>query len=263
MKEKLPLLKAYGTVLKTATTELYQSMGYMLLVSLIWFVATLPMTVIIFCFTVFAAQSLLKADQEAMTAVLPLFNTTMLIVAVWNTLVAGPATTALYGMHQVRKESYLEKKTFFEQFKKFYWSSFKVYGAFSFGLVLLILNFIITLIETSFLMKIVGLITFYLIVLVFLMSFYLSPLIYYKHKFTDVFRKAFLVMMDNFGLTLAVNLTIALIYVLSVPSVILLLFLYGAFYLWMTDSAFDLISERYETVDAEDAEEIEIQDSID
>ena len=259
MKETLPLIKAYGTVLKLTVTELYQSMGYIFLVSLIWFIATLPMTSFIAAICVFIAENIFKPDGAK--AILPLFNTTMLIIAGWNTLVAGPVTVALYGMHQVRKENYLEKKTFFEQFKKSYWSSFKVFGAFSFGIVLLIINFIITLIETSFFMKVIGLVTFYIIALLFLMSFYLIPLIYYKHKFADVFRKAFLVMMDNFGLTLVVNLTMALIYVLSAPSVILMIFLYGAFYIWMTDNTFELISERYET--AEDGEEIEIQDSID
>lgn len=262
MKPKLPLIKAYGSVLKTTVTELYQSMGYMFLVSLIWFIATLPMTIVITSICVYTAQNIFKAD--AAKTILPLFVFSMFLIAVWNTLVAGPVTTALYGMQQVRKESYLEFKTFFEQFKKMYWSSLKVFGVFSFGLFLLIINFIITLIEPNFFLKIIGLITFYIIVLMILMSFYLSPLIYYKHKFVDVFRKAFLVMMDNFGLTLAVNLTMALIYFLSAPSVILLVALYGAFYIWMMDSAFELISERYET--AEDDEEIEIQntqDSID
>jgi hypothetical protein len=44
---KLPLLPTLGKTLKNSLTELYRSMGYTLITSLIWFAAFIPIVFVV------------------------------------------------------------------------------------------------------------------------------------------------------------------------------------------------------------------------
>lgn len=243
-KKKLAIFSTFGKILKLSFSELYNSLGYAILMSSIWFIAALPVLFLAFSNMIIAVKGL--TDQQIGSMFIPTLVFSMLIISFWNGLVLGPAMAMLFAVHQERKESYISFRSFLNYFKKFYWISARVFWAFSFGVSLIGINFLISLGQNGLIPKIGGMFSIYVLFFLMNMPLFFLPLIYYKHKFTDVFYKAFLLVMDNLVLSLLISVFIGFMLALCGPTVILLVLIFGAFYLLMVDNAFELISKKYE-----------------
>lgn len=242
MANKLPLFPTLGKTLKHTLSEVYSSMGFSILLSLIWFISYLPV-LIIFSVTV---QSLfqVKSGQFGEVAFFAVFG--LLGAAFWNGLIAGPLTTSIYGLYQLRKVDYPSCKSFIELFKKVYWRSATIHWIFSLGITVLVANLLIALLETGFFLKLAGIISLYFLFFIVLMPFFFHPLIYLDNKFKAVFRKSFLLVLDNFALSFFFGILSLFFFLLCIAIPFLLILCYGALMIYLINYGFEAIYNKYE-----------------
>jgi uncharacterized membrane protein YesL len=244
---KLPLLPTLGKTMKNSLAELYRAMGYTLITSVVWFAAFTPI-IFVFIATVSYLPIVIKETNQIGNAVSLLFIASLL-VGFFNGLLTGPVTTALYALYQERKEGYPGIKLFLKNFTRFYWISARVHWAYSLVLSIFLFNILLLTVEKGIVFILAGIFSFYALFLLGLLSFFLHPLIFYKHRFTAIFKKAFLLTLDNFGLIFCLSLFGALMFVLSLALVFLVILVYGAFYIYFVDNGFELIFSKYEDND--------------
>jgi uncharacterized membrane protein YesL len=245
MRRKLAVFPTFGKVLKSTFSELYNSLGYSMLTSTIWITAAFPILFMIFADLAFMMNSV--AQKQTGAPLIPMLVFSLMLISLWYGLFFGPVLSTLYAVHQERKESYISFKSYLQYFKKYYWISARIYWAFSFGVTLILANFFISLGQNGLIFKVGGILSLYLLFFAANLPLYFQPLIFYNHKFTGIFSKAFLLVIDNFALTFLLSVFVGIILLICVPTVILLILIFGAFYLFMVDNAFELISEKYET----------------
>lgn len=242
---KLPLFPTLGQSLKKTFSELYQSMSLSFLYSIIWFITHLPV-IILMPVNIYAVIKGLQSGIEV-NGIIVAFSVYMLLIVFWYGLVAGPTITALYGLLQVRKEDYIGIKTFIEIFRSHYWLSARVYWVVTLALSILSTNLIIGLLSKNLIFLGISIFSFYLVFLLMLMSFYISPLIYFKNKFRSVFKKALLLALDNFWLSVLFGVFIGIVLLISIIIAVPLFFVFGAFYLLLMDNGFQAILQKYDS----------------
>jgi uncharacterized membrane protein YesL len=253
MNQKLPVFSTLGKTLKSSGAEVYRSLGYSLVTSLIWFLAFIP--VLYVAMTIPAALTLqLKQAKNLLDTGLLSF-TGILLVAILNGFVTGPVTTALFALFQEKKEGYPNVKSFFKALGRFYWLSALVHLAFSLIVSVLIFNMLVMIADKALLMKVAGIFSVYALIFLMLFSYYLHPLIYYKNRFSGVFKKAFLLTLDNLGISICWSLVLVLTFLISIGLIFPLLLLFGAFYIYLLDNGFELIALKYEPVDEQGVKE--------
>ena len=237
---KLPLFPTIGKVLKKSFAELYLSMGFTILISLIWAIGYL--LILLAITPVYYQLTTHKTDLRGIV-VFGLLAATMI-----NTLIAGPLTTTLYGFYQERKESYVSFKVFFQILRKVYWRSAGIHGLYWLVNTLLIFNVVSTSVNQNFLFKVSGLFSMYCVFFFGMMPFFFHPLLNLNQTVKATIRKSFLLLLDNFGISFWLNLVLFLLLMMSsvVPFVMVFLLLgYGAFLIYVIDYAFEMIWNKY------------------
>lgn len=250
---KLPFFSTLGNSLKNALFELYRSMGFTLIISVIWFLGFMPIVFLLISLVSVLPQ-VLKDSKQLMDAGVFIFVSS-LVISVVNGLLLGPLTTAFFGLYQERKEGYPNLKTFFKHFIRFYWVSARVNLVFSAIISLLVFNVFMMLVEPGLLLSIAGIFSIYGLFFLMMLSFYFHPLIFYKHNFKGVFKKAFLLFIDNFGLTFGFGLALVIMFLLCSVLLFPILLIFGAFYIYFIDNGFEFICGKYEATDEKTARE--------
>ncbi|HYH05020.1 MAG TPA: hypothetical protein VEC37_18160 [Bacillota bacterium] len=244
---KLPLFTTVGKSLKNALFELYHAMGYTLITSVIWFLGLMPIGFLLLSLVSVLPQ-ILKNSKQLMDAGVFVFVIS-LVISVVNGLLVGPVTTAFFGMYQDRKEGYPNLKTFFKHFIRFYWLSARVHLVFSIIISLLVFNVMMMVVEPGLLLSVAGIFSLYGLFFLMLLSFYFHPLIFYKNNFKGVFKKAFLLLIDNFGVTFGFGLSLLIMFLLCSALLFPVVLVFGAFYIYFIDNGFELIYGKYEALD--------------
>ncbi len=241
---KLSVFPTLGMVIKKSFIEMYQSFTFSSLISIILAICNLPIFMIIFATFSFIAENVPKnipvSDQFSMLI------WGLILCGIWNTIVVAPITTAFYCLYQNKKEGYPGFKTFFSILIKHYRASFTVYGLFSLAFILLFMNVIIALMERTIFFFIIGMFSFYLLIFLILMSFYFVPLIHLNNSIKKTIKKAFLLVMDNTGMTICLMLLLGVLFGLSIVLPILWFLAYGAILIYITDLGFNEIYNRYD-----------------
>ncbi len=241
---KLKVFPTTGMVIKNTFKEIYQSFSYSVLMSIIYGTVSIPTLLIIvasFSITAGGWENSITANE-----LFSVFTWTMVLGAIWNTFVVAPVTTAFYSLYQVKKESYPGFKTFFSLLGKYYRPSIVVNGLFSLSFILLFMNVMIGIIERSTLLFVTGMLSFYLQVFISLMSFYFAPLIYLNNSIKKTIKKAFLLVLDNTLLTIALMLVLGLLFGVTILFPVFWFLVYGAILVYVTDLGFNMIYGRYE-----------------
>ncbi|MCL6588773.1 MAG: hypothetical protein K6U80_02360 [Firmicutes bacterium] len=238
---KLPLFPTLGRTLANAFKGLYSSLGFSMLMSLIWFLPVMPVLIVIFSVMLIPSSAKITPGE-----VFTLRAWAFLTVAVWNSFVTGPIVTTLYSLFQERKVDYPSIPMFFRLFKKFYWASVRITLAFSIAYLLLFLNIWIMLGTRNILLMVAGVISVYVLLAVWLMQFYTTPLIYLGNSFKKVLRKSFLLAMDNFALSFFYSLILGILFILSVFLPIFAIMFYGGILIFIMDQGFEVIYNKYD-----------------
>ncbi len=241
---KLSIFPTIGMVLKNTFKEIYQSFSYSALTGI--FSATFYIPILLIIFGTFSIISESAKKTIAASELVSIFLWGLILAAIWNTLVAAPVTTAFYSLWQNKKENYPGFKTFFVLLWKNYRASFAVNGLFSFTFILLLMNVMLALIERTTLMVVIGIFSFYLLLFISLMSFYFAPLIHLNNGIKKTVKKAFLLAMDNTGLTICLMLLLGILFVLSLLLPVIWFLIYGAILVYVTDFSFNAIYGRYD-----------------
>lgn len=241
---KLPVFSTIISIIKNTFKEIYQSFSYSALVSMVY--GTLSFPILLLTFATFSMIADGSKRDIAASELLSIFMWALLLGSIWNTLVVAPITTAFYSLYQVKKESYPGIKTFFSLLWKYYRPSLAVNGLFSLIFILLFMNVMIALLQRSTLMIIIGMISFYLLLFVCLMSFYYAPLIYLNNGVKKTIKKAFLLVLDNTGMTISLMLLLGILYGVTMILPVFWFVIYGAIVVYVTDQGFNAIYNRYD-----------------
>lgn len=242
---KLKVFPTVGMVIKNTFKEIYQSFSYSVVTSVVYGTLSIPIFLIFVGFFSIIANSS-KDNSMGVNEMFTLIMLSTILYAIWNTFVVAPVTTAFYSIYQVKKEDYPGVKTFFSLFGKYYRPSIAVNGLFSLAFILLFFNVMIGLLERTTLLFISGMLSFYLQIFIGLMSFYFAPLIYLNNGVKKTFKKAFLLVLDNTGLTIALMLILGILYVATMLLPVFWFLIYGSILVYVTDLGFNAIYDRYE-----------------
>lgn len=241
---KLSVFPTIGKVIKDTFKEIYQSFSYSALTSIFSATFYIPILLIIFGTFTIISQSAKKSITASEFISILVWG--MVLSAIWNALVAAPVTTAFYSLYQNKKENYPGFKTFFTILWKVYRVSFAVNGLFSLTFVLLFMNVMLGLMERTTLLIAIGILSFYLLLFVSLMSFYFAPLIHLNNGIKKTIKKAFLLVMDNTGMTISLMLLLGVLFVLTLLLPVIWFLIYGAILVYVTDLGFNAIYNRYD-----------------
>lgn len=241
---KLKVLPTIGMVIKNTFKEIYQSFSYSVLISIIYGTINIPiLLLIVACFSMMAGGSGKSVTANESFSIL---IWTMILGFIWNTFVVAPVVTAFYSLYQVKKESYPGIKTFFSLFGKYYRPAIAVNGLFSLIFILLSMNVLIGLFGRSTLLFVTGMLSFYLQVFIGLMSFYFAPLIYLNNGIKKTIKKAFLLVLDNTLLTIALMIVLGVLFGVTILFPVFWFLCYGAILVYVTDLGFNAIYNRYD-----------------
>lgn len=242
---KIPTFPNIWKSLKVTFKEIYHSLGFTTITSSIWFICYLPILVV----TLSTANYLISPQFKGhpITDAAAFAPSLFLLITIWNGLLAGPVTTAIYGMYQVRKEELVNVRTFFTMFKKFYWRSACVHWISSLITTMFVFNVTIAVRRGGFAIIIAGIISIYSWFFLTLMTAYYNPLLYLDNKITKVLRKSFLITLDNFAFSFWQGLILAVLFCFCLVVSFLLILVYGAFLIYFVNSNFDIIYNRYES----------------
>ncbi|NLY75269.1 MAG: hypothetical protein GX075_08175 [Firmicutes bacterium] len=242
---RLAVFPTVGMVVKKTFKEIYQSFSYSVLTSMIAAVAYLPILFVFFGMFVYISES---ADQSmTINHLIQILLQSLFLSAIWNTLAAAPITTTLYSLYQERKEGYPGFKTFFILLWKHYRASFVVNGLSSLVVILLVLNILIAIKGQLWIFFLSGMVSFYFLIFLVLMSFFFAPLIHLGNGIKKTFKKAFLLVIDNTGPTMALMLLLGVFFVLTLIFAPIWILTYGAILIYVTDLGFYAIYDRYDS----------------
>lgn len=241
---KLKVFPTIGMVIKNTFKEIYQSFSYSVLVSIIYGTVNIPILLIIVAFFSMVAGG--SGKNITANELFSMFLWTMILGAIWNTFVVAPVTTAFYSLYQVKKESYPGIKTFFGLLGKYYRPAIAVNGLFSLIFILLSMNVMIGLLERSTLLFVTGMVSFYIQIFIGLMSFYFAPLIYLNNGIKKTIKKAFLLVLDNTLLTIALMLVLGILFGVTILFPVFWFLCFGAILVYVTDLGFNAIYNRYD-----------------
>ncbi len=241
---KLPVFPTIGMIIKNVFKEIYQSFSYSALTSMVYGTVSFPILLIVFAtFSMIADGSKKNINASEMFSI---FIWALMLGAIWNTFVVAPITTAFYSLYQNKKESYPGFKTFFSMLWKYYRPSITINGLFSLAFILLFMNVMIALLQRSTLLIVTGMVSFYLLIFIGLMSFYFAPLIYLNNGIKKTIKKAFLLVLDNTGMTIVLMLILGILYGLTMIFPVFWFLIFGAILTYVTDLGFNKIYDRYD-----------------
>lgn len=241
--QKLSVLPTLERVIKNGFKEVYHYFAYSALNSIVMAICNIPIFMIIFATFNFMAGNVPK--NVAVSEMFSMLIWGLILCAIWNTIVAAPVTTAFYSLYQYKKEDYPGFKTFFGLLLKNYRAAFTVNGLFSLLFTLLFMNVIIALMERTLFFFIIGMFSFYLLIFIILMSFFFAPLIHLNNGIKKTIKKAFLLVMDNTGMTVCLVLLLGILFVLSIVVPVFWFVMFGAILVYITDLGFYAIYDRY------------------
>lgn len=237
MATKPPVFQTIGKSLSGSVVELYHSLGFSVLIDLGWFVAYLPVIIVI---------NLCLPQIRQTGDVIPLISIFLTFFCLWNSLAAGPIVTTIYVFYQERKEEYPNFKSFLQLFKKFYGRSVSINGIFSLGISLLAMNILMAFLTKQLLFLVAGMVSLYILIFIIMMSFYFNPLMHLDNSFRKVLRKSFLLVSDNLGISFGMIVVLGLILALSILFSFLFMLVYGPIFIYFIDRGFEAVYNQYE-----------------
>ena len=208
-------------ILKRSVIDIYNHLGYSLLVSFIWFLVFIPIAAILF--------NMLMVNLEQQDNPLILLFLLLIFGVPYCAFIFGPVQTALfYQMDQVI-DNEAEFKGLWTGLRKHYWLSVRVYGLYGGMLIFCLVDLLICLLAVDhFGLKILGIFLFYLFCFLLLIALYLPGfLVLQENTVKKIFKKALILTLDNVLITIGVFLLLGLIGVGFTLITPLLIFFYG------------------------------------
>jgi uncharacterized membrane protein YesL len=243
MKKKIAALPVFWNTLKSSFGQFYYSMGFSFFISMMWFVIYLPIFLIFF---MIFPMLFSKISAQGFIATIASF---LVVATVWNGFVAGPVTTTFYGLYRKREEEddfVLGFSTFLQILKSNYWHAIAVHGSFALAVSLLIMNILIGVFNHQPMLLVTTTVAAYFLILLLLMAFYINPLILLGNGFKKVWRKSFLLTMDNLNLSILLGVILGITLLFCFLFIFLLPFFYGAIMFYIIGNGFEPIYDRYE-----------------
>ncbi len=209
-------------IFKDAFIDLYNHIGYSMLISALWFFSFIP-------FGVFLYNSV-HVYLENRDNPLNLLFFLLVFSIPYAAFILGPVQSGLlYQMNQVI-ENDAELKGLWIGFRKFYRRSAAVYGLYIGALIFTLVDVIICFfVLDNILIKFIGFILLYLFIFLLLASIYLPNfIVFQENTWKRVYKKTFLLTLDNTLHTIGVQLILFVIGLGFTVITPLVIFFYGS-----------------------------------
>ena len=237
-------------IFKQAVIDIYNHIGYSLLISVLWFLFFIPFALLIFNGLLVYLERL----DNPMNLLVFLFS----LGVPYYAFILGPAQTALfYQMNQVIAND-AEIKGLWTGLRKHYWLSVRVYGLYGGMFIFCLVDLLICLLALDhFALKALGIVLFYLFCLLMLAALYLPGFLVLQQNTTkNVFKKTLILMLDNILITISAFLLLLLIGVGFTLITPLLIFFYGSCLQVVMIHLFRVVMAKYPDPVSADQEEI-------
>ncbi len=235
-------------ILKNAVIDLYNHIGYSMLISLIWFFSVLPLGMFFF--------NSLRIYLETKDNPLSLLIFLLLFAVPYSAFILGPVHAALlYQMEDVIAYE-AEIKGLWLGLRKFYRRAAVVYGLYMGAVIFTLVDLLICFfVVDNLLIKFIGFFLLYLLIFLLLTSLYLpSFIVFQDNNWKKVYKKTLLLTLDNTLYTILVHLILLVIGALSTVIAPLLIFFYGSFLQIMGIRVFRGLLDKYPDPPASKAE---------
>ncbi|MGE5599370.1 MAG: hypothetical protein ACM3XS_08320, partial [Bacteroidota bacterium] len=224
MPRKLPAFETVFRAMFGGVKLAYEHLGLTALHSAIWFILHSPLW-----FALLTALDNLPQPGAKEGAAVP-WGPVVFGILVAGALLAAPANAAMLHVANLAREDEARIRDFFLGFKRFFLRSAGVYGSYILLVVLLIVNMTAAARMPSILGKFSLAISLYALIFVLLVSNHLFPLIVLQPQNTwrKVWKKAFLLTLDNGLLTVVLSVLTLILYGISAVLGILLVLYFPA-----------------------------------
>jgi uncharacterized membrane protein YesL len=234
-RKKMPFWATIGKVFKESLWEIRQSLGVTAGMAVLWCIpfflaVAVPTDAFIFAHKLEPIPALLY---------------TVAWFAIFNTLLLGPFSTALYAFFKEREEGYPDIKFLLKVFAGHYLRSVLTHLFFSTFGFLLVFNMTVAITEHELMLRVAAFISLYVLLILALMALYVHPLIALGNKPRAVIKKSFFLVMDNSAFSWVVALILCLVLALSILILPLLVIFYGVFMIHIIRLGFAAIWARY------------------
>jgi len=239
MKVKIAEERNLFLILKRVVIDLYNHLGYSLLISVLWFLPFFP-------FAVFIHQAL-RTFLEDTDLPLGLLLFLVAFGLPYVAFILGPVHTALfYQMDKVLNND-AEFKGFWEGLRKHYWLAVRVYALYGGMLIFCLVDLMICFFTLNvFGMKLLGFFLLYLFLFLLFWLLYLPGfIVFQKNSLKKVFQKTFLLVLDNILPTIGAFLLLVLIGLGFSKVFPLLVFFYGSCVLLVMIHLFQGVLAKY------------------
>jgi len=237
-------------VLKDAVVDLYNHMGYTMLISFLWFFTgfILPL----------ASAGYLTNQIYQTSGDIPSWLITILLLSVvpYTALIVGPVNTALFYQMSRVIENEAEFKGLWIGLRKYYWKSAGIYALYTVTLFFTLADLYICFsIAEHLLLRFIGFFLFYLLFFLLLAGIYIPGFIVLQENNTwkKVYRKTILLTLDNTLVTLGMQLILLVLGLGCTVIGPLLIFFYGGFLQIAGIRLFHALMKKYPDPVAEEA----------
>lgn len=193
MKKKIAL----WPIIKASFTDIYENLGWVLFMSVIWSGFAAP-----FLFAIFPGN----------------LSTPLRIILGSSVIVLGPATAGCYYIaNKLIKRELVEWRDFFYAFKKFFWKAAALALILITAIAILLVNFIFYFQMYSTFIKVLSIVWLYVIIFLGIMQTYMFPLLIEQDTgIKKIVKRSFLLSIDNIGITLVIFLIVTALLIICI-----------------------------------------------
>lgn len=193
MKKKIAL----WPIIKASFTDIYDNLGWVLFMSVIWSGFAAP-----FLFAIFPGN----------------LSTPLRIILGSSVIVLGPATAGCYYIaNKLIKRELVEWRDFFYAFKKFFWKAVALALILITAIAILLANFIFYFQMHSTFIKVLSIVWLYVIIFLGIMQTYMFPLLIEQDTgIKKIVKRSFLLSIDNIGITLVIFLIVTALLIICI-----------------------------------------------
>lgn len=210
-------------ILKDAVIDLYNHIGYSMVISVLWFFTIIPLGVFLF--------NSIRVYLTNRDNPLGLLFFLLLFAVPYTALIIGPVHAAL--LHQMSHviENEAEFKGLWLGLRKFYWKSSGIYALYMIALIFTLVDMLICFyVLDHVLIKFMGFFLLYLFLFLLLASIYLpSFIVLQENTWKKVYKKTLLLTLDNTLNTIGIQLILLVLCIGCTVITPLLIFFYGSF----------------------------------
>lgn len=260
MSEKLPVGKTAIDLFLGSLRNCYDHVAYTVTIGTLWSLSTIIMVGAVIVLSALAPLTGGHYGTDLAT-IFPFMITVMVASVVTGSLIWGPLSCVLIHLAYKIQDGTANIRELWQGTRNCYGLASRVYALFFAGAVFLGVDIMVAFSFNNLMMKIAGISAMYFLIFLILMGFYIPGLIAFQENNTvpKIFRKAYLLTLDNGLLNLAVGVILTALTAIMVflpvfykplgilaPFCVIYFLMFGGFLHFILSNLYHKVITRYD-----------------